>query len=119
VVARFPPTTIVDAGRLDALERYGNDIAAGPAAVAESMRTFALTYRLPCGGYGGMFRYWLMSADPRPYGSYGNGSAMRVSAVGWLDPTLELTQRWAAVTAGVTHNHPEGIKGAQATAAAI
>ena len=54
-----------------------------------------------------------------PYGSFGNGSAMRVSAAGWLFDTLDKTLEMAKVTAEVTHNHPEGIKGAQATAAAI
>lgn len=55
----------------------------------------------------------------RPYNSWGNGSAMRVSAVGWMFDTLEETERVAAISAEITHNHPEGIKGAQATAAAI
>ena len=92
----------------------------------------------PMGGYGGGFRMWLFapellrSYDDRygkvpyesktgrhPYGSLGNGSAMRVSAVGWFFDTLEETQRVAAISAAITHNHPEGIKGAQATAAAI
>ena len=54
-----------------------------------------------------------------PYGSWGNGSAMRVSAVGWFFDTLEETERVAKISAEITHNHPEGIKGAQATAAAI
>ena len=57
--------------------------------------------------------------DPQPYNSFGNGSAMRVAAAGWLFDTLEKTLEMAKVTAEVTHNHPEGIKGAQATAAAI
>ena len=54
-----------------------------------------------------------------PYGSWGNGAAMRVSAVGWFFDTLEETERVAKISAEITHNHPEGIKGAQATAAAI
>ena len=59
--------------------------------------------------------------DPKrhPYNSWGNGSAMRVSAVGWMFDTLEETERVAKISAEITHNHPEGIKGAQATAAAI
>ena len=57
--------------------------------------------------------------DPQPYNSWGNGSAMRVSAVGWMFDSLEKTLEVAKETAVVTHNHPEGIKGAQATAAAI
>ncbi|MDY4099137.1 MAG: ADP-ribosylglycohydrolase family protein [Lachnospiraceae bacterium] len=57
--------------------------------------------------------------NPKPYHSFGNGAAMRVSAVGWLYPTLERTREVAAYTAEVTHNHPEGIKGAEATASCI
>lgn len=75
--------------------------------------------RYPRAGYGGMFRRWLYAADPEPYNSFGNGSAMRVSAVGWAFDTLEETLEKAKESAEVTHNHPEGIKGAQAVAAAI
>ena len=73
----------------------------------------------PHAGYGGMFRHWLRSKDPQPYGSYGNGSAMRVSAVAWLYDDLETVRSMARLSAEVTHNHPEGIKGAEATASAI
>ena len=76
-------------------------------------------HRYPHAGYGGRFRWWLVSKDPQPYHSFGNGSAMRVSAVGWLYDTLEETEYMAGLTADVTHNHPEGIKGAKSTAAAI
>ena len=75
--------------------------------------------RYPHAGYGGMFRHWLRDKDPQPYGSYGNGSAMRVSSAGWLFDTLEETRHMARLTAEVTHNHPEGIKGAEAAASAI
>ena len=67
-------------------------------------------------GYGGMFFEWLQEYDPKPYNSFGNGSAMRVSPVGWAFDTLEETLNAAKQSAEVTHNHPEGIKGAQATA---
>ena len=71
-------------------------------------------------GYGGMFCQWLFYMDdPQPYNSWGNGSAMRVSPVGWAFDTLEETLEAAKQSAEVTHNHPEGIKGAQATAASI
>ena len=70
-------------------------------------------------GYGGMFFEWLQEYDPKPYNSFGNGSAMRVSPVGWAFDTLEETLNAAKQSAEVTHNHPEGIKGAQAVAAAI
>ena len=80
----------------------------------------------PRAGYGGMFSDWLFCPDSispngrrEPYNSFGNGSAMRVSAVGWMFDTLEETERVAEISASITHNHHEGIKGAQATAAAI
>ena len=76
--------------------------------------------RYPNAGYGVRFSQWLWSGEPwKPYGSYGNGSAMRVSAAGWLYPSLDETRRMARLSADVTHNHPEGIKGAEAVASAI
>ena len=86
-------------------------------ALVDSMQKWGKKY--PDAGYGGMFYRWLHSKHPEPYGSYGNGSAMRVSAAGWLFVTLEETRHVARLTAEVTHNHPEGIKGAEATASAI
>jgi ADP-ribosylglycohydrolase len=73
----------------------------------------------PNRGYGGMFRAWLKQQNPQPYDSFGNGSAMRVSAIGFAYNSLEEVLEVAKQSAVVTHNHPEGIKGAQATAAAI
>ena len=83
----------------------------------ECIRQYALAY--PDRGYGGYFRSWMYSQDPQPYNSFGNGSAMRVSPVGWAFDTLEETLREAEASAAVTHNHPEGVKGAQAVALAI
>lgn len=74
---------------------------------------------LPMGGYGGRFARWIKSENPQPYNSYGNGSAMRVSPVAWWFDNLDDVQREAEKTALPTHNHPEGIKGAVATATAI
>ena len=86
----------------------------------EEMVRFANEYPCPKGGYGGGFRRWLFRTEGRkPYNSWGNVSAMRVSAVGWFFDTLEETERVAEISASITHNHPEGIKGAQAAAAAI
>ena len=108
----------------------------------EVMVTFAKNCPCPNGGYGEMFYVWLfmpwnldamcpMSYDDAdeplyespagrvPYNSWGNGAAMRVSAVGWFFDTLEETERVAKISAEITHNHPEGIKGAQSAAAAI
>ncbi len=86
-------------------------------ALVQSMRRWGQKY--PFAGYGGMFAKWLYAKDPQPYGSYGNGSAMRASAAGWLYGTLEETREAARLTAEVTHNHAEGIKGAECTACVI
>ena len=86
-------------------------------AVTVSMRNWGR--RIPDAGYGGMFYRWLRSHNPKPYNSFGNGSAMRVSSVGWLYGTLERTREVARATAAVTHNHLEGIKGAECAAAVI
>ena len=75
--------------------------------------------KFPYAGYGGRFGRWLRNPDPKPYGSYGNGSAMRVSSVAWLYQDLDSVLQMARLSAEVTHNHPEGIKGAEATASAI
>ena len=73
----------------------------------------------PRKGYGGSFRRWLASDDPQPYNSYGNGSAMRVSPCGFIAQSLEEAEALAKASALPSHNHPEGIKGAQAVAVAI
>ena len=73
----------------------------------------------PAAGYGDSFWQWIHSDRPAPYGSYGNGSAMRVSPVAWAAESLEQAEQLAAWSAEVTHDHPEGIRGAQAVAAAI
>lgn len=83
----------------------------------EQMQDFGK--RFPNAGYGGMFAGWLMSNNPKPYNSYGNGSAMRVSPCGYIAVTLDEALLLAKASAEVTHNHPEGIKGAEATASAI
>ncbi len=83
----------------------------------KQMRHYGRLY--PNAGYGGMFYRWLFGGVSEPYNSLGNGSAMRCSVTGWLYDSLEKTLEAAKWSAEVTHNHPEGIKGAQATAAAI
>ena len=88
-----------------------------PDVYIKAMKRLGRLY--PRAGYGGHFRGWLFSDDCEPYNSWGNGSAMRVSPVGWRFDSLNKTEEAAEITAAVTHNHPEGIKGAQATAAAI
>jgi ADP-ribosylglycohydrolase len=83
----------------------------------ESIR--AIGRRYPGAGYGGAFFGWLFSDDPQPYNSWGNGSAMRVSPVGFAFPSEDAVLLHARLTAEISHNHPEGIKGAQATALAV
>lgn len=83
----------------------------------DAMKKYGRMY--PGAGYGGRFGSWLFSEDRKPYNSWGNGSAMRTAAVGWWCDSLEETRKMAALAAGVTHDHPEGIKGAESTAAAI
>ena len=82
-----------------------------------SMQRFGRAY--PDIGYGAKFFAWLMTDHPRPYSSWGNGSAMRVSAAGWLFDDLNTVLRMARLSAEVSHDHPEAINGAQAVAAAI
>ena len=75
--------------------------------------------RYPAAGYGGTFINWLMTDDAPPYNSWGNGSAMRVSPEGYAGDSMEAVLAEAAKSAAVTHNHPEGIKGAQAVSATV
>ena len=89
-------------------------------SIVDYMVEYGFNFPCPKGGYGGMFRKWLFQThDRKPYNSYGNGSAMRVSSVGWLYDTMEKTLEKAKESAMPTHNHEEGIKGAQAIAACI
>ena len=83
------------------------------------MQDWCRRYPNPVGAYGERFQSWVQAASPEPYNSWGNGSAMRVAAVGWAFDTLEQTLEAAAQSAAITHNHPGGINGAQAVAAAI
>ena len=80
----------------------------------ESLQKWGRKY--PRAGYGGWFRKWIHQDDPKPYNSFGNGSAMRCSSVGWLFDDEDSVLEEAKKSAEITHNHPEGIKGAQATA---
>ncbi len=86
-------------------------------SLVEKMQSYGRKYWTA--GYGNRFFRWLTSDEPKPYNSFGNGSAMRVSSVAWLFDSLEAVRRCARLSAEVTHNHPEGIKGAEATACAI
>ena len=100
-------------------------LKAGLDADENTMKTAMITsmqlwgHKYPHAGYGRKFYCWLAMENTKPYNSWGNGSAMRVSSVGWLFETLERTREVARWSAEVTHNHPEGIKGAEATASVI
>ena len=85
--------------------------------LTRSMQAIGRHY--PYCGYGGRFFRWMFSENPQPYGSYGNGSGMRVSSAGWFYDDLDTVLRMAKLTADVSHNHPEGVKGAQTIASAI
>ena len=103
------------------LERYHNSNSDKSFLdfLIEEMQAFGRQYPYPLGAYGGRFFDWLHSDDPRPYGSYGNGSAMRVSPCGLAAVTLEECIAMARASACVSHNHPEGVKGAEASAVAV
>ena len=97
-------------------EAGGGPYYALSAEAVMSMQAFGRRY--PHAGYGGAFRRWLGAANPEPYNSWGNGAAMRVSACGWAGRTLDDVKAMSRAVTEVTHNHPEGIKGAEATAVA-
>lgn len=95
----------------------GNDDDTLREAIIQNMQALGRKYH--DAGYGGHFYYWLDETNPKPYNSFGNGSGMRVSPVGWASPSLAFALHTAKLSAEVTHNHPEGIKGAQAVASAM
>lgn len=113
----FTDDTVMTVAVARALMAGGKDPAALANALIKEMRELGRAY--PLAGYGSRFSWWLEMEEPRPYNSYGNGSAMRVSPCGFFADTLEEALALAETSAVVTHNHPEGIKGAKATAAAI
>lgn len=108
--------TIAVARALMQWKKEGGDLH---EAMRFHMRDLGRKYPYPLGAYGGNFASWLRSNSPIPYYSCGNGSAMRVSPCGLIATSLEEALELAKISAEVTHNHPEGIKGAQATAAAV
>ncbi len=113
----FTDDTIMTIAVADALMGAPDDEATIKWRLVEAMQRWGSMY--PHAGYGLRFSSWLKSNNPQPYNSYGNGSAMRVSSVAWLYNDLEMVRKMARFSAEVTHNHPEGIKGAEAVAAAI
>jgi len=107
----FTDDTVLTVAVADCLMQNGN--------YGKYIKQYALAYPQVKGSYGGRFAQWIHSDSMEPYNSWGNGSAMRVSAVGFAYDDLEMVMQEAKRSAEVTHNHPEGIKGAQATAVAI
>ncbi len=90
-----------------------------PDKLIRCMQAIGRRYPIPKGGFGGMFISWLHTDNPQPTGSWGNGAGMRVSPVGLFAQDMETALNLAKTTAMISHNHPEGIKGAQAIAAAV
>ena len=112
--SRFTDDTVMT---LAVAEWLMSDPKHRPETLVTCMQRLGRKY--PHAGYGGMFRKWLSSNNPQPYNSFGNGSAMRVSPVGLYANSLEEALELARITASVSHNHPEGIKGAQAIAGCV
>ena len=106
-------TCAVAQGLMDSKEDFSDLSETTVAAMQHIGRQF------PYCGYGARFVNWMFTDNPQPYNSCGNGSAMRVAAAGWLFDDLDTTRKVARWTSEVTHNHPEGVKGAEATASAI
>ncbi len=108
-VSRFTDDTVLTVATMEAI--------LDEAPFAQRYRSYFMRY--PHAGFGSGFASWARSGIDAPYNSYGNGAAMRVSPVAWACETLEKALEMAAATAEVTHNHPEGIKGAKAIAGAV
>ena len=117
----FTDDSVMTISIAEALMRYENidenNIDDFKEKLIDVMHEIGIKY--PDCGYGGHFLMWILLGKREPYNSFGNGSAMRVSSVGWYARTLEEAELIARITAEVSHNHPEGIKGAVATAGAV
>ena len=116
----FTDDSVMTLAVADAIRKWreagGGSYDALSAEAVACMQEFGRRY--PRAGYGGAFRRWLRDDAPQPYNSWGNGAAMRVSACGWAGRTLDEVKAMSRSVTEVTHNHPEGIKGAEATAIA-
>ena len=115
----FTDDTVMTLAVANALNKYETitDLEAFKQTLIKSMHSIGVKY--PYCGYGGRFVSWLITRSTTPYNSFGNGSAMRVSPVSWYAKSLDEAEALAKATAEVTHNHPEGIKGAVSVAGAI
>ncbi len=110
----FTDDTVMTVAVADALMSANEK---GESSYTEKLQAYGRKY--PNAGYGGMFFRWIFNQRPEPYNSFGNGAAMRVSPVGFYFNDLTAVLKEAERSAAITHSHPEGIKGAQATAAAV
>lgn len=115
--SRFTDDTVMSLAICDALLHAKADFSDLSEKAVESMLNIGRPY--PRCGYGGRFRQWMYQDNPQPYCSYGNGSAMRVSGCGYVASSLEEVKYLSKCVTEVTHNHPEGLKGAEAVAVAV
>ena len=113
----FTDDTVMTCAVAEALMDSREDFSDLSEKAVASMQRLGRLY--PNAGYGARFIHWIFADDPRPYNSCGNGSAMRISAVGFAARDVEEAKRLSAAVTGISHDHPEGMKGAEATAVAI
>lgn len=113
----FTDDSVMSLAVCDAIMQSSSDRGNLGEQAVRSMQEIGRPY--PHCGYGGSFRGWIYSDDPQPYNSYGNGAAMRVSGCGYAGNSIDEVKRLSRAVTEVTHNHPEGIKGAEAVAVAV
>ena len=113
----FTDDSVMTVAVAEALMNGRRDPEKTATCMIKAMKKYGKAF--PNAGYGARFSAWLGNHDPKPYGSYGNGSAMRVSPVAWYFHSLEKVEKFAEISAKVSHDHPEGIKGAKAVAVAV
>jgi type I restriction enzyme M protein len=113
----FTDDSIMTLAVAQAIVQNGKDMKRLSDTIASTLQSVGRPY--PGSGYGGMFYNWMYSDNPRPYNSYGNGAAMRVSPCGFAASSLDDAKELSRRVTEVTHNHPEGLKGAEATAVAV
>lgn len=114
---RFTDDSVMTCAVAQALMDSKEDFSDLPEKTVAAMQRIGRQY--PNCGYGARFIHWMFTDNPQPYNSYGNGSAMRVSPVGFVARDVSEAKKLSAAVTCVSHNHPEGIKGAEATAVAI
>ena len=113
----FTDDSVMSLAICDAFLRINNDFSKLSEQVVKSMQNIGRQY--PDSGYGGAFFNWVFSDNPQPYNSYGNGAAMRVSSCAYVANSLEEVKELSNAVTKVSHNHPEGLKGAEAVAVAV